>query len=107
MNDELDINDREVNCMLIHLTINDYLGYEPGREEYEDSRIWLFSEFDETETDRIENNKNGFISLYMACDLLGLDCDRLRIIIKLFEDQQKRRIVDSQFDELLRICRKK
>lgn len=98
--------DRSLMEQILKSAINDLLAYNPRREEYECSMAWLFDDTEEGIEDEIENSKNGFISLFMVCDILELNCEQLRVLIKCKEDQGKRRLVDSQFKEMLNSCRR-
>jgi hypothetical protein len=99
------LNDNELMEMILKSAINDYLGYEPKRVEYRCAFEWLFSDFDENESDKVENAANGFVSLFMVCDLLELNYEKLRVLIKCYEDKGKTRLVESQFREMFRGCR--
>jgi hypothetical protein len=100
-----ELNDKELMCMVLKSAINDYLRYPPKRPEYEHAFEWLFTDFDESENDKIEDVRNGFISLFTACDLLELNYEKLRVLIKCKEDQGKRRLVESQFNEIFNSCK--
>jgi len=97
-----------INLMsnLLKSAINDYLGYEWSREEHHLSRDWLFQDFKETEKDKIEHASNGFVSFFTVCEALKVHHERLRVLIKCFFDQRKKRIVESQFEGMLESCKR-
>lgn len=95
---------KELMKLILKSAINDYLGYEPKRELHQMASQWLFNDIEENNEIQLRNIDNGFISFQMICDELEFDIERLRLLIKCREDQRKKRLVDSQFEELFSLC---
>jgi len=98
--------DGHLSKRILKSAVNDYLAYTPGRENRDLSEAWLFTDFEESETDRMIHSQEGFVSLFTVCELLDVDHEKLRMMIKCKEDQGKRRMLFKEFDVMLYSCRK-
>jgi len=105
-NDVLMEVDEDLGKRILKSVINDYLAWPPGKENHDSARLWLFTDFEETEEDRAENDKEGFVSLFTVCELLDIDPEKLRVSVKCKEDKGNKRVLFNEFDVLLHSCRK-
>ena len=98
--------DESLGKRILKSVINDYLAWPPGNEHHNNARLWLFTDFEETEEDRTENDKEGFVSLFTVCELLDIDHEKLRVSVKCKEDKGNKRVLFNEFDVLLHSCRR-
>ena len=98
--------DESLGKRILKSVINDYLAWPPGHENHDNASLWLFTDFEETEEDRKDNDKQGFISLFTICELLDIDSEKVRISIKCKEDKGNKRVLFDEFDVLLHSCRR-
>ena len=98
--------DESLGKRILKSVINDYLAWPSGNENHGNASLWLFTDFDETEEDREDNDNQGFVSLFTVCELLDIDPEKLRVSVKCKEDKGNKRVLFNEFDVLLHSCRK-
>ena len=94
----IDVDESLAGTMLLN-AINDYLCYPEGSQINDNSRWWLFIEMPDGEN-------SSDISFHNICEILGINIERIRIIINVCLDKGKNRLRAGELDLLLDSCRK-
>ena len=96
--------DEDLSKRILKCAVNDFLGYRSDREICRTASQWLFTDSDDDEVVRQDDDDAGFVSLFTVCDMLELDHEKLRIYVNCKLDQGKKRLVFGEFEHLLQAC---
>ena len=98
MNTEIEIDEQLIAKSLLYITINDFLygKLKTGDwRRYRQAKDWLFN-----------NDNDSELSLNDVCEILLIDKSQLRLLLNSYKDKKKIRLVETEFNKLLIICRK-